>query len=103
MPRAQGCTVLLRDCAVLLLGGAGCLHAALHRIAHCPLTSTHASPALLPRRSLRQLLQYEGPGSVEDIFCQSFTVEVPGFGDTRVVPLKDGGADVPVTGAPGGA
>jgi len=26
-------------------------------------------------------------------------VEVPGFGDTRVVPLCDGGADIPVTGA----
>ncbi|KAL4443784.1 hypothetical protein ABPG75_011521 [Micractinium tetrahymenae] len=48
-------------------------------------------------RSLRQLLQYEGPGSVEDVFCQTFTVEVPGFGDTRVVPLREGGADIPVT------
>ncbi len=35
---------------------------------------------------------------MEDVFCQTFTVEVPGFGDTRVVPLKEGGADVPVTG-----
>lgn len=52
-------------------------------------------------RSLRQLLQYEGPGSVEDVFCQSLTVEVPGFGDSRVVPLREGGADVPVTGERG--
>lgn len=29
-------------------------------------------------RSLRQLLQYEGPGSVEDVFCQ---VRVPGVLD----------------------
>lgn len=57
-------------------------------------------PSLLrgPCRSLRQLLQYEGPGSVEDVFCQTLTVEVPGFGDTRVVALREGGADIPVTG-----
>lgn len=36
---------------------------------------------------------------MEHIFCQSFVVEVPGFGDSRVVPLKEGGADIPVTGA----
>ena len=35
---------------------------------------------------------------MEDVFCQSLTVEVPGFGDTRVVPLREGGADIPVTG-----
>jgi ubiquitin-protein ligase E3 A len=48
-------------------------------------------------RSLRQLLTYEGPGRVEDVFCQSFAVEVPWLGDTAVVPLRPGGQDVPVT------
>lgn len=68
---------------------------------HLAMLCTHMLPpahCCAARRSLRQLLQYEGPGSVEDVFCQTLTVEVPGFGDTRVVPLKEGGADVPVTG-----
>lgn len=72
-------------------------HPAAHHPA-CPPCSLHCPPFLY-RRSLRQLLQYEGEGSVEDVFCQSFTVDVPGFGDMRTVPLKEGGADVPVTGA----
>ena len=63
----------------------------------CPATTR-----VPPCRSLRLLLQYEGPGSVEDVFCQRLTVEVPGFGDTRVVPLREGGADIPVTGGRGG-
>ena len=70
-------------------------------VGHVAVLCTHMLPpahCCAARRSLRQLLQYEGPGSVEDVFCQTFTVEVPGFGDTRVVPLKEGGADVPVTG-----
>ena len=76
--------------------------AARSPLTHCYLRCTGpAAPSA--RRSLRQLLQYEGPGSVEDVFCQSFTVEVPGFGDMRVVPLKEGGADVPVTGGCGSA
>ena len=50
-------------------------------------------------RSLRQLLQYEGPASVEDVFCQTMTVEVPAYGETRVLPLHEGGEAVPVTGA----
>jgi hypothetical protein len=48
-------------------------------------------------RSLRQLLQYEGPGSVEEVFCQSFAVEVPGFGDVHCVALREGGEGCPVT------
>jgi ubiquitin-protein ligase E3 A len=81
----------------------GCAAAAVQRLLWaCPIEcqavdSPPAATACCPLcRSLRQMLQYEGPGSVEDVFCQTFTVEVPGFGDTRVVPLKEGGADVPV-------
>ncbi|GAB4814343.1 hypothetical protein N2152v2_001389 [Parachlorella kessleri] len=48
-------------------------------------------------RSLRQLLQYEGPGSVEDVFCQTFTVEVPAYGENKTVPLLPGGDEQPVT------
>jgi ubiquitin-protein ligase E3 A len=48
-------------------------------------------------RSLRQLLQYEGEASVEDVFCQTFSVELHAFGETKVVPLKPGGASIPVT------
>jgi ubiquitin-protein ligase E3 A len=49
-------------------------------------------------RSLRQLLAYDGrDGSVEDVFCLSFTVDQHVFGETRTVPLKPGGEDIPVT------
>lgn len=48
-------------------------------------------------RSLRQLLQYEGPGSVADVFCQTFSVEVPYPGETRVAELCPGGEERPVT------
>ena len=51
----------------------------------------------MPCRSLRQLLQYEGPGSVEDVFCQTFTVEVPAYGENKTVPLQPGGDALPVT------
>jgi hypothetical protein len=48
-------------------------------------------------RSLRALLQHEGPGSVEDVFCLSFAVEVPCYGEMRAVPLIPGGEAIPVT------
>ncbi|KIY99241.1 ubiquitin-protein ligase E3 A [Monoraphidium neglectum] len=48
-------------------------------------------------RSLRQLLQYEGPDSVEDTFCLTFSVEMDFFGDLRTISLKPGGEDLPVT------
>lgn len=48
-------------------------------------------------RSLRQLLQHEGPGSVEDVFCQTFSVEVPAPGELRSVALKPGGQEIAVT------
>ena len=31
-------------------------------------------------RSMKQLLQYEGPGSVEDVFCQTFSTDYSAFG-----------------------
>ncbi|KAL6774573.1 hypothetical protein ACKKBG_A25530 [Auxenochlorella protothecoides x Auxenochlorella symbiontica] len=38
------------------------------------------------------------PGhSVEEVFCQSFVVEVAGWGERRAVELKPGGAGIPVT------
>jgi ubiquitin-protein ligase E3 A len=48
-------------------------------------------------KSLRQLLQYEGPGTVEDVFCQTFTAGKPGIGEPESVPLKEGGEDINVT------
>lgn len=38
-----------------------------------------------------------GPGTVEDVFCQTFVVEVPAYGATCTIPLKPGGEDVVVT------
>ena len=34
-------------------------------------------------RSMKQLLQYEGPGSVEDVFCQTFSIDYTAFGVVR--------------------
>lgn len=48
-------------------------------------------------RSLTQLLAYKGEGSVEDIFCLTFSVEVSVFGEVRSVPLKPGGEEIAVT------
>ncbi|KAJ9519970.1 hypothetical protein QJQ45_014702 [Haematococcus lacustris] len=48
-------------------------------------------------RSLRQLLAFEGPGSVEDTFCLSWVVSEEAWGVRREVELVPGGADIPVT------
>eukprot|EP00891_Asterochloris_glomerata_P000940 jgi/Astpho2/940/e_gw1.00016.169.1_t len=49
-------------------------------------------------KSLKQLLQYEGPGTVEEVFCQNFTVSKPSIGDEpQPWPLKEGGEDIMVT------
>ena len=49
-------------------------------------------------RSLRALLDYEGPGSVEDVFCASFTAAAPGAtAGGADVELAPGGAAIPVT------
>ncbi|KAL3132600.1 hypothetical protein ABBQ32_009129 [Trebouxia sp. C0010 RCD-2024] len=48
-------------------------------------------------KSLNALLQHEGPGTVEDVFCQNFSAGVPGIGETLTVPLKDDGEDIMVT------
>lgn len=50
-------------------------------------------------RSLKQMLQYgdDGEGSVEDVFCQSFIVQVPAFGTHTSFELIQGGEDIPVT------
>jgi hypothetical protein len=42
-------------------------------------------------RSLRQLLQYEGPESVEDVFSLTFSVEMDFFGSRQTIELKPGG------------
>ena len=36
-------------------------------------------------------------GSVDDVFCQTFTAGMPGLGETLIVPLCEGGADIAVT------
>lgn len=48
-------------------------------------------------RSLRQLLEYSGPGSVEDIFCQVFAIEEDVGGAQHSVELCPGGSNIPVT------
>lgn len=48
-------------------------------------------------RSLRQLLQYDGPGSVEDVFCQTMSIDVDVFGEIKSTPLKPNGEDIVVT------
>jgi len=48
-------------------------------------------------RGLDQLLRYEGPGSVEDVFCSTFSVQMDFFGAQRSAELMAGGGDVAVT------
>ena len=48
-------------------------------------------------RSLRSLLQWEGPGSVADTFCQTFSIEVEFAGGTRSIPLRPNGENIMVT------
>ncbi len=48
-------------------------------------------------RGLDQLLRYEGPGSVEDVFCSTFVVQTDFFGTQKSAELMPGGRDVVVT------
>jgi alpha-tubulin suppressor-like RCC1 family protein len=48
-------------------------------------------------RNLKKLLEWKGPGSVEDIFCATFTVDQGSFGKMKTYELKSGGASIPVT------
>eukprot|EP00803_Ostreobium_quekettii_P007034 evm.model.scf_2582.1 EVM.evm.TU.scf_2582.1 scf_2582:2859-15247(+) len=48
-------------------------------------------------KSLKQLLQYEGPGSIADVFYQSFSIDVNMFGEVKTIPLKPNGEDEMVT------
>eukprot|EP00884_Botryococcus_braunii_P023346 jgi/Botrbrau1/9696/Bobra.0201s0026.1 len=48
-------------------------------------------------KSLNMLLEFDGPGSVEDVFCQNFTVGLPGIGQVLTVPLIEGGDNLMVT------
>ncbi len=48
-------------------------------------------------RGLDQLLRYEGPGSVEDVFCSTFAVQTDFFGAQKSAELMPGGRDVVVT------
>ena len=48
-------------------------------------------------RSLEQILQYEGPGSVEDVFCQTFSIPMRKGGETIESPLCPGGETIYVT------
>lgn len=48
-------------------------------------------------RSLRQLLQYEGPNPVADVFCQTFSLDITACGEAQTVPLCPGGETTVVT------
>ncbi|QDZ25602.1 RCC1-like regulator of chromosome condensation protein [Chloropicon primus] len=48
-------------------------------------------------RSLKKLLDWEGPGSVEDVFCATFTIDHQAFGEVQTYELMPGGADIAVT------
>lgn len=48
-------------------------------------------------KSLESLLQFSGPGSVEEVFCLSFAMERTVYGETHTVDLKPGGSQIPVT------
>jgi ubiquitin-protein ligase E3 A len=50
-------------------------------------------PALA--KGFEQLMHFEG--DVENTFCRSFTHTFDFFGEQKVVELKEGGADIPVT------
>jgi ubiquitin-protein ligase E3 A len=48
-------------------------------------------------RSLEQIIEFSGPGSVEDVFCQTFSIPMLRGGELVHVPLCPGGENVPVT------
>lgn len=48
-------------------------------------------------RGLDQLLKYEGPGSVEDVFCSTFAVQMDFFGAQKCSELIPGGQNIAVT------
>lgn len=48
-------------------------------------------------RSLQAVLNYAGSGTVEDVFCQTFTAGLPGLGEPTEVALVPGGETVMVT------
>ena len=48
-------------------------------------------------RSLEQILEFSGPGSVEDVFCQMFSIPMLRGGELVHVPLCPGGDSIPVT------
>ena len=48
-------------------------------------------------RSLEQILEFSGPGSVEDVFCQTFSIPMLRGGELIHVPLCHGGDSMPVT------
>ena len=47
--------------------------------------------------SLQKLLDWEGPGAVEDVFALDFTIDTRRFDRTENVELKPGGREVAVT------
>ncbi|GLC36844.1 hypothetical protein PLESTB_000776500 [Pleodorina starrii] len=48
-------------------------------------------------RGLRQLLEYDGPEPLDEVFGLTFSVDVDRFGALETVPLKPGGELLPVT------
>ncbi|CAL4099631.1 unnamed protein product, partial [Meganyctiphanes norvegica] len=49
-------------------------------------------------KNLYKLLEYDGE-DVEDVFCLNFSVTQDFFGETKSIPLKEGGDEIPVTSA----
>lgn len=47
-------------------------------------------------RNLHELLEYEG-NDVEDVYGLNFTVTQDFFGETKSIPLKPDGENIPVT------
>eukprot|EP00210_Caulerpa_lentillifera_P001329 g1279.t1 len=48
-------------------------------------------------RSLRQLQDYDGKESIENIFCQTMSTEVDVFGEIKRIPLVHNGEDIMVS------
>jgi len=48
-------------------------------------------------KSLRQLLEHDGPESIADILCQTMSIEQNVFGEIKTIPLVPNGEDIPVT------
>ena len=99
----RACTCATCCMAIMVLVVAWCLVAELCvRLAGCDQNSIICEQLCSSKvceacRSLRALLEYNGPGTVEDVFCQVMAIEEESAGTVHTVELIQGGANVPVT------